>query len=475
MLMSRERLKQRSCESLSTDATHWGGLARISVEAPVMSVERRGKIRQSSVYSTRTFRGGNKSTMTKPFEISKHLVMKAFKLVKANKGAAGVDGQSLTAFEENLKSNLYKIWNRLSSGSYFPDPVKAVPIPKKSGGTRILGVPTVSDRVAQMVVRLSIEPDLEKIFLEDSYGYRPNKSALQAVDITRKRCWKNDWVLEFDIKGLFDNIPHDLLMKAVRKHAHEKWMLICIERWLTAPMQDNDGNLIERSMGTPQGGVISPVLANLFLHYVFDAWMARQHPQLLWCRYADDGLVHCRTQKQAEKLLEQLARRFSECGLELHPDKTKIVYCKDSKRRQVYHQNSFDFLGYTFKPRVAKNSYDNSRFISFAPAVSKSAQKHMSDFIRSQRVHRKSDQSLEQLAEFWNPTLRGWRNYYGRFQPSQLRLIWNIFNRALVRWAMRKFKKLFRRKTRAMKFMIRMASENPRLFVHWNREPGRFA
>jgi len=229
---------------------------------------------------------------TKPFEISKQVVWKAYKRVKANQGAAGIDEESITKFEENLKDNLYKIWNRMSSGTYFPPPVKAVEIPKKSGGKRVLGIPTVADRVAQMVAKMYLEPEVEPHFLADSYGYRPGKSALDAVGVTRQRCWRYDWLLEFDIKGLFDNISHELLMRAVRKHTASKWLILYIERWLKAPFQTADGRLIERESGTPQGGIVSPVLANLFLHYAFDLWMARNRPQNPWARYADDGVAH---------------------------------------------------------------------------------------------------------------------------------------------------------------------------------------
>jgi RNA-directed DNA polymerase len=240
---------------------------------------------------------------TKPFDIPKPRVKEAFELVKANAGSAGVDKQTIADFEKDLKNNLYKIWNRMSSGTYFPPPVKAVPIPKKTGGERILGVPTVGDRVAQMVVKLTFEPEVEPYFLQDSYGYRPNKSALDAIGVTRERCWKYNWCLEFDIKGLFDNIDHALLMKAVRKHTDNKWVILYIERWLKTPMQLPDGTLLEKTRGTMQGGVISPVLSNLFLHYVFDCWMSREHKDTPWCRYADDGLAHCETEQEAKQLL----------------------------------------------------------------------------------------------------------------------------------------------------------------------------
>jgi group II intron reverse transcriptase/maturase len=302
----------------------------------------------------------------KPFNIDKRLVYEAYKAVKSNRGAAGVDKQTIEQFEADLSGNLYKIWNRMSSGTYFPPPVRAVAIPKKSGGERILGVPTVADRVAQMVVKQVIEPTLDPIFLADSYGYRPNKSALDAIGVTRERCWKFDWVLEFDIKGLFDHIDHELLLRAVRKHITCKWALLYIERWLKAPMAQEDGTIVERTCGTPQGGVVSPILANLFMHYTFDLWMARTHSDLPWCRYADDGLVHCRTEQQAEALKAELQARLAECHLEMHPTKTKLVYCKDANRKGKYPNVMFDFLGYCFRPRVVKRIRDNVLFCGFS-------------------------------------------------------------------------------------------------------------
>lgn len=404
---------------------------------------------------------------TKPFTIPKQLVMEAYKLVKANAGSEGTDNQSLQDFGENLKDNLYKLWNRLSSGAYFPPPVKAVPIPKKSGGERILGVPTVSDRIAQMVVKLMFEPEVEPHFLNDSYGYRPNKSALDAVGVTRQRCWQHDWILEFDIKGLFDNISHDLLMKAVRKHTENKWVLLYIERWLKTPMQMPDGSLQEKTKGTMQGGVISPVLSNLFLHYVFDTWMQRKHSTKQWCRYADDGLVHCDTESDAKALHAELGQRFSECGLQLHPDKTKIVYCKDGCRKGSYDKTSFDFLGYTFRPRVVKNQKTQQMFVGFTPAVSKSAKKSMQSEMKLLRCRRKTEFSLEEIANSYNPKLRGWINYYGKYNRSALYPILRQFNRSLVDWAMRKYKRFGKSKTRASLFLRKIAQEKPQMFVHW--------
>lgn len=404
---------------------------------------------------------------TKPFNIPKELVVNAYHRVKANAGAAGVDEQTLEDFAKDLRNNLYKLWNRMSSGSYFPPAVKGVPIPKKSGGTRLLGIPSVSDRIAQMIVKLEFEPEVEPYFLPDSYGYRPNKSALDAVGVTRQRCWRYSWVLEFDIKGLFDNIPWDLLMKAVRKHTQNQWVLLYIERWLKAPLQQPDGQITKRTCGTPQGGVISPILSNLYLHYVFDCWMQRQHPELPWCRYADDGLVHCRTGRQAECLLQELKKRFAECGLELHPEKTKIVYCKDGVRKGVYQNTSFDFLGYTFRPRLVKNSKRDSLFVSFTPAVSQAALKSMRAMTRKLNWRNRSDLSLEEIARRYNPVLNGWLYYYGRYRRSEMYSVWRHFNKTLIAWAMRKYKRFRHRKVWASKFLESIAKKTPHLFVHW--------
>jgi RNA-directed DNA polymerase len=400
------------------------------------------------------------------YDISKDVVVKAFQRVKANKGAAGVDNESLEAFEADLKNNLYKIWNRMSSGSYFPPPVKAVEIPKKSGGKRILGVPTVADRVAQMVAKIYFEHKVEPIFHPDSYGYRPEKSAIDTLAVTRQRCWKYDWVVEFDIKGLFDNIDHELLMKAVRKHTSNPWVILYIERWLKAPSQMPDGTVVERTKGTPQGGVVSPVLANLFLHYAFDMWMVKNHSDKPFARYADDAVVHCHTEQGAKVLRESLKLRMAECKLELHPDKTRIVYCNDSNRQENYPETSFDFLGYTFRPRMAKNKHGEF-FTGFVPAVSNKAKKHMQQTIRRWHTQLKSDKTIEDLSRMFNPVIRGWINYYGRFHKSGLYTALDHLNLALIHWAQRKFKKLRAHKRRAAKWLDRIARQEPRLFKHW--------
>jgi RNA-directed DNA polymerase len=420
----------------------------------------------SSGFEQRSTEREEPMNKAKSYEISKQVVLEAYKKVKANKGAAGIDDESLEAFEENLKNNLYKIWNRMSSGSYLPPAVKGVEIPKKSGGTRLLGVPTVGDRVAQMVVKIYFEPKVEPYFHENSYGYRPGKSAIQALAVTRHRCWQYDWVLEFDIKGLFDNIDHEMLMKAVCQHTDNPWVILYIQRWLKAPFQMPDGTVKERTKGTPQGGVISPVLANLFLHYVFDKWMDRENPDKPFARYADDAVVHCKSKEDAEELRSSLEKRLAECKLELHPTKTRIVYCKDNNRGGNYPENTFDFLGYTFRPREARNKY-GILFTSFIPAVSNKAKKAIQQTIHDWRLHLMSDKTLTDISSMYNPKIRGWANYYGSFYKSGMYSVYYHMNRALIRWAMRKFKKLRAHKLRTCNWLGRMARQEPKLFEHW--------
>jgi RNA-directed DNA polymerase len=402
----------------------------------------------------------------RPYSISKWEVWNAYEKVKANKGAAGVDEQSIQGFERKLKDNLYKIWNRMSSGSYFPPPVRSVKIDKDGGGQRKLGIPTVSDRIAQMVVKSRLEPVVDPLFVPDSYGYRPRKSAHEAVGQARQRCWDYDWVVDLDIRGFFDNIDHELMNRAVRKHAKEKWMVLYIERWLTAPMQEEDGQLVARDQGTPQGGVVSPLLANLFLHYAFDLWMQRNYPQLRFERYADDVIVHCRTEKQAQEVRAAIARRMQECRLELHPEKTKLVYCKDDDRRERYAQEQFDFLGYTFRPRSSK-SRKGKYFINFSPAISEKASKAIRREIRDWKLHMRSETSLEDLSRMFNPIIRGWFQYYGQFYRSGLYPLRQYLNRVLARWATRKYKKLRHHFRRAEQWLRCVSQRDPRLFTHW--------
>ena len=403
----------------------------------------------------------------KPFEISKWQVWKAYEKVKANQGAAGVDGESIAEFEEDLKGNLYKLWNRMSSGSYFPPPVRAVEIPKAGGkGVRVLGVPTVSDRIAQTVVRLYLEPEVEPLFHPDSYGYRPGRSALDAVAACRQRCWKADWVIDLDLKSFFDSLDHELVMRTVSKHTDLPWILLYVERWLKAPLQMGDGTLVTRDRGTPQGSAISPLLANLFLHYAFDRWLSREFPTVNFERYADDAVVHCASEAQAQQVLDAIACRMAQVGLELHPDKTRIVYCKDSGRKGSHEHERFTFLGYTFRPRDARSKHGN-RFASFSPGVSDDAAKRIRADIRGWRLHRRSDLALGDLARMINPVVQGWITYYGRFYKSAMYPSLQRINEYLIRWAMRKYKRLYGRVTAAWRWLEGVAQREPHLFAHW--------
>ncbi len=405
----------------------------------------------------------------KPFTIDKNLVYEAYKKVKTNKGAAGIDDQSLKEFEEHLDDNLYKLWNRMSSGSYFPPAVKAVEIPKRSGGKRTLGIPTVADRITQTIVVMLIEQEIDKYFYEDSYGYRPSKQALQGVAVTRKRCWQYEWLIEYDIKGLFDNIDHEKLMKAVRGHVKERWILLYIERWLTAPIMYK-GKQQARTKGTPQGGVISPLLSNLFLHYAIDEWLVRKHPDVEWARYADDGVIHCNTKEQAELLIKELGERLKTCNLELHPDKTKVIYCGTEETQQ---KRSFTFLGYTFHVRRAYSEEQQKVFTSFLPAISKAKQKEIRQEIRKDNIRARTDLSLEQIAAWYNPKLRGWYNYFGKFYPSKLAKIWKYFNKALVLWAKSKYKNIRTSMRKALALIKRVQEQCNNLFFHWKLNQGR--
>jgi RNA-directed DNA polymerase len=403
---------------------------------------------------------------TKPFAISKRAVWTAYQRVKANRGAAGIDRQSLSDFEQELTNNLYKLWNRLASGSYFPPPVLVVEIPKAQGGTRRLGVPTVADRIAQTVVTQAFEPCVEPDFHPDSYGYRPGKSALQAVGVTRKRCWSYDYLVEFDIKGLFDAIDHSLLLRAVDKHTDCRWVRLYIERWLKAPFQRADGVQIARERGTPQGGCVSAVLANLFLHYVFDQWMVRSYPHLPFARYADDAVVHCRTQAEAEQFKTALQERLRECQLELHPEKTQIVCCNVKRQGGNGIAKKFTFLGYEFRPRRVC-SRQGKLFVSFTPAISPHAAKSIRQRIRQWRLNLQTSRTLEEIAHEVNPIVRGWITYYGAYNRSSLYPILRHIDHHLVKWVKRKYKKRGRYFKRAKNWLGKTAQHRPELFIHW--------
>ena len=402
----------------------------------------------------------------KPFAISKWEVQEAYQKVKANRGAPGVDGVALAEFESDLKSNLYKIWNRMSSGSYFPPPVKAVEIPKPHGaGTRILGVPTVADRVAQTVVAARLEKAVEPSFHPDSYGYRPGRSSLDAVAACRKRCWKKDWVIDLDVEKFFDSVRWDLIVKAVEAHTDLPWVVLYVKRWLAAPLQLPDGTLLERDRGTPQGSSVSPVLANLFMHYAFDTWLAREFPAVEFERFADDAVVHCATYRQARQVLAAISARMEQVGLRLHPAKTRIVYCKDGQRHGSHEHVSFGFLGFTFRARAARGK-NGKKFTSFLPAASKDALNKMSAEVRRWRLHRRTWHTIGSLAREINPIVRGWMQYYGTFYRSALLPLLRRINSYLMRWLRKKYKRLAPAK-KARACWERITTQYPRLFAHW--------
>ena len=396
------------------------------------------------------------------------MVWEAYLEVKGKGKAAGVDNQSLEDFETNLENNLYRLWNRMASGCYFPPAVKRVEIPKGKGKTRSLGIPTVSDRIAQIVAKRYLEPQLDVHFDPDSYGYRPGKSAHEAIGKARERCWRKNWVLDIDISTFFDMIDHDLMMKALRRHTEEKWVLLYVQRWLEAPVQQPDGRLEERHIGTPQGGVISPLLANLFLHYVFDRWMRKYCPEIQFERYADDVICHCDSRSGAEKLKERLEKRFTACGLTLHPKKTRVVYCKDSRRREEYPDIQFTFLGFSFRPRVAVDK-QGEVFTSFLPGVSPKALKKMRERIRSWRLGDHALLPMEDVTRFINPILRGWWNYYGRYYPTAMFKLFKYLDERLGYYLRRKYRDLWGHKGRSLRRLNQIAKQNPEWLVHWQK------
>jgi RNA-directed DNA polymerase len=409
---------------------------------------------------------GEHESPGKSFDISKQEVWQAYLKVAANKGAAGVDMVGLEEFESDLKNNLYKIWNRMSSGSYFPPPVRAVEIPKTHGpGTRTLGVPTIGDRIAQTVVAARIEAAVEPEFHPDSYGYRPRRGALDAVGKCRERCWGYDWVIDLDVQKFFDTVPWDRIIAAVEASTALPWVILYVKRWLAAPIQMPDGTLAARDRGTPQGSAVSPVLANLFMHYAFDLWLAREFPGCPFERYADDGVVHCRTKAQAEAVLAALRDRMEQVGVRLHPDKTRIVYCKDGKRRGSHEHTEFTFLGFTFRARAVRARNGNV-FTGFSPAASKDAIKKMSERVKSWRLHTLTGHGTGEIARAINPVIRGWMQYYGAFYKTALYPLLRRINSYLVRWMRKKYRRLrpFKKAHEAWK---RVTSQYPTWFAHW--------
>lgn len=445
-----------------------GGLSRSSKEASVMGVERRAEVVQLELgFTTLGNQGMTKSVLTKGIPITKQMVYEAYKKVKRNKGAAGIDKESLEDFDRDASKNLYKIWNRMSSGSYFPKGVREVSIPKADGKKRKLGIPTVSDRIAQEVVRTYIEPRLEKEFSENSYGYRPLKNTHQALTAVRKNVREYAWVIDMDISAFFDTMSHEKLLLALEKHVSEKWVIMYVKRWLTASMIDKDGKETQRNVGTPQGGVISPLLANLFLHYAFDKWMEIHYPQLSFVRFADDIIVHCNTEEESNEVLKAIRGRITDCELSLHPEKTKIVYCKTANRKKKFKTVKFDFLGFSFQPRPLMSSRTKKLFLSYDCAISRKAELKIAEELRDSKFHQWTGSTLEEIAKTFNPKLKGWYNYYGKFSPYKLNRIFGLFNWRLIKWAVKRYKSFKGSMRKAGNYIRSIAENYPYIFVHW--------
>ncbi len=396
------------------------------------------------------------------------MIWEAYKKVRSNQGSAGIDQVSMEEFDANRSKYLYKLWNRMSSGSYYPPPVKEVEIPKRDGKVRKLGIPTISDRVGQMVVKEYLESRFEKIFSPCSYGYRPGKNAHQALGAVRKNCRTADWVIDLDIKGFFDNINHEKLLKALEKHVSEKWCIMYIRRWLQTPVQTESGNLIQKqSKGTPQGGVISPLLANLFLHYALDKWLEQTHPTVKYVRYADDVVLHCRSKVQADYVLQNLRKRMLGCDLELHPEKTKIVYCKDYRRQGTYKTVKFDFLGYSFQPRSTVPGGKGKLFLGYDCAISISSKKSIAEKMKEIDIPKLTHKSIVGVAQYLEPYIRGWINYYGKFRISMLNPVFQLLRRHVVEWVRRRYKRYKTSINRAYDWLKRIRIQFPTLFYQW--------
>jgi len=404
--------------------------------------------------------------ITKSFPVSKRMVYNSYLKVCNKNGSAGIDKETIEMFNQDLSKNLYKVWNRMASGSYFPPPVRTVFIPKKQGGLRPLGIPTVSDRIAQGVVKDYLEPQMEGVFHNSSYGYRPGRSAHGALAQCQKNCITHSWVIDMDIKGFFDNISHELMMQQLEEHTQEKWVLLYVNRWLKAGIEQEDGSIAARTKGTPQGGVISPLLANLYLHRAFDTWMEKTNPQNPFERYADDMVIHCQSKTEAEQLLAQLTDRMQEYSLTLHPEKTKIVYCKNYHRHEKHEHESFTFLSYSFQPRTMKDKFGRAkRLLVFGAAISQKAKAHIRTRIREVFDPQRSGQTLASFAQKLNPKIRGWINYYTRYNRDEAHSVFYHLNFLIRKWIRNTYK--IRSKGKLYKKYRLIQATNPALFYHW--------
>ena len=400
--------------------------------------------------------------MSRMYEITKEEVLESWKAVRGAQGGPGFDGKTIKDVEDKLEGELYKIWNRMSSGSYQAQNVKIVEIPKMKGGTRKLGIPNVTDRIAQGVIKKRLEDILEPQFHENSYAYRPNRSAIDAVLLARTRCFEREWVVEIDIKGFFDNIDHGMMMEIVRQYTDDKVILLYAKKFLEAKAVTEEGEEIIRTKGTPQGGVVSPVLANLYLHEAFDKWIQDSYPNIQFERYADDIVVHCVTEKQAVFIKDMIQKRMQIYKLELHPEKTRIVYAgkkNDFDDRKHKLSRKFTFLGYDFKPREWKGK------LVFTPAVSKSALKMMNLKLKVLKLGSKTQEDIEHVVKLLNPIVRGWITYYGKTRRSALYKLADYVDKRIVKWIMKKHK--IRQHGKAWKFLKEMKRTTPKLFYHW--------
>jgi RNA-directed DNA polymerase len=404
---------------------------------------------------------------TKSFAVSKQMVYDSYLKVCDKKGGAGIDRETIEMFNENLDSNLYKIWNRMASGSYFPPAVRTVLIPKKQGGIRPLGIPTVGDRIAQGVVKDYLETIVEPLFHNNSFGYRPGRSAHDALAQCQQNCIKYSWVVDLDIRGFFDNISHEWMMKMVSHHVQDKWVLLYTERWLKAGVEQADGSIAARVKGSPQGGVLSPLLANLYLHHAFDQWMSKHFPINPFERYADDIIVHCDTLDEAKHLLASIRQRLAGFELELHPEKTKLVYCENYQRKGDHEHNSFTFLSYSFQPRAMRNYQRKTKFTVFSAAICCTAKTFIRQRLKTVFNPRNTQVSLEQTAVKLNPKIRGWLNYYCKFNPREAMNVFLYTNELIRRWFEEKYR--LKSKHAVQKLYDSFVLANANLFVHWQK------
>lgn len=392
-------------------------------------------------------------------------VVKAYQKVRRGGKAVGIDNESWTAFEKQTERNLYVIWNRLASGSYYPQPLREVEIPKKDGKKRKLGIPTLRDRIAQQVVKEYMEERIDKIFHKNSYGYRPLKSAHQAIEEVRQNCYKQDWVIDMDISSFFDEIDHELMLKAVSHVMEEKWVKMYVERWLQMPIQQSDGSLKQKQgKGTPQGGVISPLLANLYLHFTLDVWLTKHYSAVSFVRYADDIIMHCNSKEEAEEVLRAVKERLAEVKLQIKEEKTAIIYCKDYRRKEKQEKVKFDFLGFSYQPRGRKSKIDGKLFMAFTAEISQSSQKKIRGVIRSAKLWRYTQIEISDIAKYFNPKIRGWINYYGIYSKRSLRRVMMRIELNLMRLISKKYKIGYRK---TVKKLALIKQENPKLFYHW--------